>query len=231
MIRLLPFLFLLIVSFSGCRSDDPGKLEEVIEKPISNKDNFLSGLSAEGRFWRFETLKIQYRDSSSTIDFQDTGITAIPWEVLDGPIHNISLRFSGGSVREIISSGPYGDVEYPNNRTMWSTIMGNVQDGTCAWNEQKQTVTMIVPGSISSIIRAAARERFIPREAHMESVQPLLYTTLSEALHGASPERINVVLHEENSLLGRVKYTLSLRGAWIRETTPGGRQAFHKVTY
>ena len=221
----------MLVLFSGCDDDTPEKNGEIVETLIADKENFLNGLSATDRFWRFETLTIQYRDSSSKINFHDTGITAIPWEVLDGPVHNISLRFYGSSVRETISSGPYGDVDYPNNRTMWSTVMGLTEDGTCGWNEQKQTVIMVVPGSVRSIIWAASQKRFIPLEAHLESVQPLLFTSLSEALHAASPERVNVVLHEENSQLGKVKYTLTLRGAWIRETIPGGRQAFHKVTY
>ncbi|KAA0992836.1 hypothetical protein [Dyadobacter aurulentus] len=222
---------MLLILFSGCDDDTPEKNGEVEKALIANKDNFLKGLNATDRFWRFETLTIQYRDSSSKINFHDTAITAIPWEVLDGPVHNISLRFYGSSVKETISSGPYGDVDYPTNRTMWSTVMGLTEDGTCGWDEQKQTVTMVVPGSIRSIIRAASQKRFMPLNAHLESVQPLLYTSLSDALQAASPERVSVVLYEENSQLGKVKYTLSLRGAWIRETTPGGRQAFHKVTY
>jgi hypothetical protein len=106
-----------------------------------------------------------------------------------------------------------------------------MDNGVWKWDDDKSTVMIIPPASIASIIYAASEKRFRPTKVYIDNTMPPAYGSLSDALQAGKAERIRIIVEEENRSTGKVTYMLYLRGAWIRETQPYGKETIYKVTY
>ena len=224
--RYLSFI-VIAFTFLGCAKD-----HVPAENPTVDKSAFLASLMVNDRFWRFEELVIEQGNSSTTIDLK-IAEPPIPYELITGPVANLSFKFQGQSLfYGTITTGPFGNIPYSQDKTMSTFEQENSDMGRWQWDDEKQTVALDFDGPFEDIIGAVSKNGFKPDMGYLDNKYPAAYKTLQEAINGGAPERIRIVAFEEDPQLGQIKYTFIMRGAWATKFLYGGaRTRYYEALY
>ncbi|MCE7068161.1 hypothetical protein [Dyadobacter sp. CY326] len=212
------YLSLLILLFSCDFQDHPP--QDGNNGPVVDQNAFVNSLTAGNRYWRVEQLHIQVGDTTRRINFFPF-TDAVEYNIATSVVPNTSFHFEKSIIDEVLGSGPYGNMPYPTPSNMEVTFLGLTSDGSWQWNNDRHTVELKLPGSMSAIIRSASRSKFYPVQGYLDNKVPPHFVSLSQAQNATEPERISVLVEENDIVLGKVYYTLILRSSWIIKRSGG----------
>jgi hypothetical protein len=224
------YSLLLLFLFSCSLQDHPPQSGG--EEPVVDKNAFLASLTAPDRYWRIEQLHIKVGDSTRNINFFPF-TDAVEYVIATSVVPFISFQFDSSIVDEINGQGPFGNVPYPTESHMELSSLGNTYPGSWQWNDNHHTVELKLPSAMSSVIRSASRSKnFFPSTGYLDNKVAPRFITLSQAQSGMQPERISVIVEEDDAILGKVYYTLTLRASWIIAKDGGtAKVPIYKVLY
>ncbi|SKB71516.1 hypothetical protein [Dyadobacter psychrophilus] len=220
-------VFLLLFSCDD-REDD-------VVKAQVDKEKVIASLLATDRNWRFEEIAIE-KQGVKTVENVAESSKIITAETRINVTPNVGFRFERfannvNNLDEIISTGPFGKIPY-GAKSLNETGMGLTTDGTWAWDDVAQTVFITSTSSLGGIVSEMSENGWRPEKGYLDNTMLPLFKTAGEAQIAGIPERIRIVFEENDPKAGKIKYSITLRAAWITRLISGNsRQHFYDVVY
>lgn len=222
------FCFLCALGLLSCKDHDTGIGTDPEGTPVDSAQ-VLASLSAKGRYWCLEqiTRRVgdQTKDVSQDTVFFDPGqiwyAHANAYQFIDGPggrtlfeSPQANVLFTPGTFdysNGLSGNRPYSATELTIREAF---IYFGPFHGKWAWDKTKQTVSVQVPTGPNLFWKG--EKGYLDREMFPK------YKTLAEAQSAAKPERIRIILEEQQEGPNKVTYAYTLRAAWILERKTDG---------
>ena len=220
--------FVYTLGLLSCQDHDTGVGTDPEGAPVDSAQ-VLASLSAKGRYWCLEqitrTVGAQTQDVSQDTVFFDRGQI---WYA-----HANAYQFVDGPGSRTLFESPQANVPFtPNTFDYSNGLSGNRPYGTAeltirdafiyfgpfhgkwGWDAAKQTVLVQLPTGPSLFWKG--------EEGYLDRAMFPKYKTLAEAQSAAKPERIRIILEEQQEGQNKVTYAYTLRAAWILERKTDG---------
>ena len=199
----------LLASFFGCTFQDH-------VNPDTQKAKVIEALTATDRYWRFEDMTKEV--GGKTIHLL-TETTPPPFYI-SLYFRSLGYQFDASSFNVIATEGPSGELPYGID-TLSVTFIGIQNNIKWTWDDAKQTVVL-----------TGFTEGFRPLTGYLNTSMFPVYKNLGEAMAAGKPERIQIVMEENDPVLGLITYRYSLRAAWVTKSIAGNTlQKYFKVLY
>jgi hypothetical protein len=226
--QIIGICFVCTVGMLSCKDHDLSG-EDPDPSPPVDSAQVITSLSAQGRYWCLEqitrTVGDQTADVSEDTVFFNRGQI---WYA-----HANAYRFIDGPGSQTLFESPQPEVISKSNTLDYSDgLSGNRPYGTAeltirdffiyfgpfhgqwAWNKARQTVTVQLPMGPYLFWKS--------ENGYLDPKMFPKYKTLAEAQTAAKPERIRIILEEQNEGQNKVTYAYTLRAAWILERKTEG---------
>jgi hypothetical protein len=231
-IFLIITLGLLLFALASCVDHDLETAEPI------DKEKVFASLTAPQRYWCIEGITRQVGNQILEIS-EDTAYLS-PIQIYLA--HANAYRFLGDSEGRVIFESPQANVgvgTFDYSKSLWGKRPYGVHElhirdffiyagpwhGKWDWNEEQKKFPVQFPS-----------EPFLFWRPGVGYLDPTLYphyNNLAEAQAAGQPERIRIIMEEDDANLGKVTYAYTLRAAWVIERLQSGPRelSLYKVLY
>ncbi|GAB2790010.1 hypothetical protein GCM10027275_38600 [Rhabdobacter roseus] len=198
------------------------------EAPAVDSAQVIASLTAPGRYWCLEQITRTVGDVTEDISEDSVLFTRLQvwyahanaYQFLDwagnrtlfeSPQESVIIKSSTYDYSDGVSGNrPYGTAELIIREAF---IYVGPFHGKWDWDKTKQTVSVQLP--TGPILFWKADKGYLDRDMLPK------YKSLEEAQDASKPERIRIILEEQNEGSNKVTYAYTLRAAWIIQREEG----------
>lgn len=230
--RLILTFGILLLALVSCVDHDIDTTEPV------DKEKVIASLTAPQRYWCIEEITRQVGNQVIEISEDPAYLSQIQIYLA----HANAYQFQDGLGGKIVFESTQENAllgTYDYSKSLWGKrpygihelhirevfIYAGPWHGQWDWNEEQKKFSVQFPPEPFLFWRAGVG--YLDRALYPK------YNNLAEAQAAGKPERIRILVEENDEKLGKVTYAYTLRAAWIIEivgTTPQGTVKY-KVLY